>query len=484
MRMDRPPERHRIRGSVCRVAWVLFAWVATAAAQEPSTPVELQETDLYGMGARALGMGRSYVAVAEDASALYYNPAGLAQVRQVELSGGFHYSDVGRDASRSRSNSTDASTSRLEHLVLAYPVPTYRGGLVFAFGFHQVADLEVSHFKEGFLVPASESNPGLFEVDSYRRQGSLKAFTAGAAIDLSAHLSAGGSLSYLYGRSQENITLQNGVPSGSGLDFGSPDNPDERLFSEVSYRDADASGWTGSVGFMAYTDNGFRIGGAIDFQKSIDYDGYADNVLEDYEKIDGFQIAFLDEMTLPLSLKGGVSWGRKGLLLSGGLRWTDYQNIDFEGEILAPPEGQTFQPQPAYRSVVAFDAGAEYQLPSAPVRFRAGFFNEPLPYRLVSADTDFTFVPDDENAGTFDDVSVVRRDYPVGDIRSDAWFWTLGAGVLIEEALAVDVAFVRGSWERATPAGYENTTAFYATMPTVEKVSQNQLYLTTAVHFD
>ena len=37
-----------------------------------------------GMGARAVGMGESFTAVADDLSALYYNPAGLAQIGQPE----------------------------------------------------------------------------------------------------------------------------------------------------------------------------------------------------------------------------------------------------------------------------------------------------------------------------------------------------------------------------------------------------------------
>jgi len=38
-----------------------------------------------GLGARAIGMGESFTAVADDPSALYYNPAGLSQVRQPEI---------------------------------------------------------------------------------------------------------------------------------------------------------------------------------------------------------------------------------------------------------------------------------------------------------------------------------------------------------------------------------------------------------------
>lgn len=38
-----------------------------------------------GVGGRAIGMGESFVAVANDASALYWNPAGLAQIKGNEL---------------------------------------------------------------------------------------------------------------------------------------------------------------------------------------------------------------------------------------------------------------------------------------------------------------------------------------------------------------------------------------------------------------
>lgn len=39
----------------------------------------------YGAGARSLGLGKTFTGIADDASAVYWNPAGLAQLKQKEL---------------------------------------------------------------------------------------------------------------------------------------------------------------------------------------------------------------------------------------------------------------------------------------------------------------------------------------------------------------------------------------------------------------
>jgi hypothetical protein len=50
----------------------------------------------FGAGARAIGMGEAFAAIADDASAVYYNPAGLAQMDHNEISwtGGSYYNGV------------------------------------------------------------------------------------------------------------------------------------------------------------------------------------------------------------------------------------------------------------------------------------------------------------------------------------------------------------------------------------------------------
>ena len=49
--------------------------------------------DALGVGARAMAMGSAYVSVSDDLSAIYYNPAGLAQIETHQLLVGYLWSD-------------------------------------------------------------------------------------------------------------------------------------------------------------------------------------------------------------------------------------------------------------------------------------------------------------------------------------------------------------------------------------------------------
>ena len=57
---------------------LLFALAAGATTLAAEDPVGTAAMLDIGLGARALGMGGAHIAVADDAAAVYYNPAGLA----------------------------------------------------------------------------------------------------------------------------------------------------------------------------------------------------------------------------------------------------------------------------------------------------------------------------------------------------------------------------------------------------------------------
>lgn len=485
------PRSHLVRvyGTAALAAVSFLGGPAGAQIRSTAPPIELEETTSFGMGARALGLGRAYVAVGEDASAIAYNPAALAQIRQIEFSAGLAHDDVTHSLARSAGSERDRTSTRLEHLAFAYPYPTYRGSLVLAGAFHRFADLERDLFLLGYAEPPSGGSFGEVEVEDVLQTGSVNAWSGAIGWDVSPNLSVGGSLTYISGGRRLDRVLARGIPDPAaggcegaepdeyGLYYGCGDASEAGLFKAYDRVDADLEGYTGSIGVLSRFDNGVRLGLSLDFPKWLKYQGSYTYEAEDYEFFYADEGFFEDEITLPLSVKAGLSWGRSGFLLAGGVQWTDWSQIDFEGDILGPDR------DPAYRSTAALQLGAEYQIPNVPLRVRAGYFTEPLPYELIAADMVLTYDPGSDGIpDTDDDLAVVNRYYPRSDITSDRTYWSLGAGVLVQEALSLDAAFVHGSWERRTPDGFETGTSPDG-LATREKVEQNRLFVSATFHF-
>ncbi|MDP8228121.1 MAG: PorV/PorQ family protein [Candidatus Electryoneaceae bacterium] len=71
---------NRVKG-ILIVVIILLPLMAFGQAKVGTTGLNFLKV---GVGARAVGMGEAFTAVASDVSALYYNPAGLIQLRQPE----------------------------------------------------------------------------------------------------------------------------------------------------------------------------------------------------------------------------------------------------------------------------------------------------------------------------------------------------------------------------------------------------------------
>ena len=456
------------------------------------TPVEVQETDVFGFGARALGMANAQVGLADDAAALFFNPAGLAQLAHAELTTGLSHDIMDRRTVHIGLTTVTEDHTRLSEVAFAMPLKTHRFApptMTLAFGYHRYANLDNVVAREGLLIAPTSGSPGLYEFEHYNRQGALDAWSTALGIKVTKSVMIGGSLRLLTGNSTEEFTLANyrATDAGGGnliLDVGDPSNPDPRAFEQRTARDANAWGVTGSIGFLV-KGNLLRVGGVVDLPATLEWEGDSFFRLEDTEKIDsnfnGYPDHFHDDMTLPLSLSGGASLDLGVVVASAGVRWTDYQQLDYEGEIVAPPDGTSLLPRPAYREVVAYHAGAEARL--GPFRGRAGYSVDPLPYRLIAADPNFTFVPDDGDPNTSNDVSIVARDYPDANIITDRHVYCVGAGLVVEDAFSIDGAYALEEWERRTPPGYENSTSFYGTTQTGEKAHDERFMLSATVRF-
>lgn len=112
------------------------AQVELITVSSPPTPV--------GSGARAIGMGGAFVAVADDATASSWNPGGLIQLQKPEASAAYSIEwKASRRHSRSSSLEDEKSKdtiSSLNYLSCVYPFTATGRNLVFALNFQKLYD--------------------------------------------------------------------------------------------------------------------------------------------------------------------------------------------------------------------------------------------------------------------------------------------------------------------------------------------------------
>lgn len=85
---------HMRSKALLAVAGVLSFLVSALAAGNPESAGDAAHLFRYGVGARARALGGAYVALADDVTALFWNPAGLVQTSSIRL-GGTHESRYG-----------------------------------------------------------------------------------------------------------------------------------------------------------------------------------------------------------------------------------------------------------------------------------------------------------------------------------------------------------------------------------------------------
>ena len=95
--------------------WIVATLVVSLAATGSGWALGFRNPD---QGARATGQGEAFVAQADDASAIYYNPAGLTQQKGTELTSG-SYLDISAFQFRGAANVDHSSFSFLPQLYLA-----------------------------------------------------------------------------------------------------------------------------------------------------------------------------------------------------------------------------------------------------------------------------------------------------------------------------------------------------------------------------
>lgn len=431
-----------------RTLLALLLLAAAAAGQE-----ERAIDNFAGVGVRAMGMGGAYAGLADDFTAVYWNPAGLAQMQQREVCVAFlrnarqNRAVTGLGTGSESRAAADLSNTRFGSLGFVYPVPVYRGSLVLAAGFNRVKDFDwvldyppvpVVRDEAGAVVGDS-----LAYDDSFRHEGELAITSVAGAIDVSPSVSVGLTLS-----------LISGDDEGSS-EFVSIDTEDffyeSRFTDREVFEDDYGTTWTATLGAMLRSpreDPRFRLGVtmatgpshkvAYTFRRPPET-AFSSVELDDGEVTEtpSEDLASSYKIALPLSFGLGLS-GRPvpQVTLAASVHATEWTQTEYTGK--DPFELRTdtsFEDQ--YVDVLRWHLGAEWRVPWLALDLRAGYYADPVP-----------FVGPRDPAAAQDEVN----NPPVRALR-DRRFLTLGAGISVEEALRVEAAYTRGNYEQAEGEG-------------------------------
>ena len=387
---------------------------------------EIPLTNPLVTGARAAGMGFVSMAVADDATAITSNPAAMARLHRVELSGGFRRSMLAIEGEMAGSPfTTDLTGTDFASFRFAYPFPTFRGSLVFGLSAERIYDFSDDRLAAYEDAITWEENPGedpwtdvWASEEDYIAGGGITALSTACALDASPNISLGVTVSYLTGDYSKDWFWDI---------YDDHDVSDRYTDVHIAeqYR-ADISGWRWTLGGLFYVMEGLSVGVAMDTPTTLTLDGTSRSYTElvatdpDSTTISDWSVLFSDKIKVPFAFRGGVAYAPLDFIVVGvDFNYSDWTQMDYAGRITETEPGEGgLQRRALYDEKLGYGVGTEVTIPSWPLRVRAGYVHRPIAYNGL-------------------------------EVLSDRSYFTVGGGVLIDTVLAVDIAWIKAAYERA-----------------------------------
>lgn len=385
----------------------------------------------FGVGARAMGMGGAFIAVADDYSAVHWNPAGLGQIRRMEAFGSLSHLIFRDDADFFGTTTSNEPTSftKLNAAGFVYPVPTYRGSLVFALGFNRVKSFDSSLSLAGFNSSPEDS---VYQAGEEYETGGLNTWSLAGAVQVTPDVFVGGAINFWSGSEEYNWKLsEKDVLDIYTFRSGSIEDNYTTKFSAANL----------TLGALVTGGRTVRVGAVIStpitFQGKENWRLYDATTFDDNTYTDTTEVGYYEyKIRSPFSLGVGASIALPNLLVSGDVEFNDWSQTKY----ISPSEmlSENSNIRKGYRSTVRYRLGAELVIPEVGFKIRGGYFIDPLPNRKEH-------------------------------IRTDKHFITGGLGFLINRQFTIDIAWTRGWWERYSEG-----------LNLTEKIEVDKFFITSA----
>lgn len=332
--------------------------------------------NLNSLGTKALTMGGAFVGLADDFSAIYWNPAGIAQFDRR------HFGFYGTDILPTQKYIMDVETPMgMVRMVNARTERKhYLSGL--AAYYHPLSDRVVVGL--GAYVPsglgsnwngADFMNISMGRTYDWMSKIGLITFAPSVALKVSEKLFIGASLNINYGFF--NIALHAGSEPN-------PLDPTEDI--DLGQYEEDMSGWGygATVGMLFHLNEKISFGASFRTPSKVKFSGEA--------SISNLSLLGMNDtteverdVTWPMWIAGGVAFKPiEELTLTGDLQWTQWSKLDVIGTDYLDPlwaamMGATGDDErPLYwNDALQIRLGAEYRLKL--IALRAGYYYDPSP---------------------------------------------------------------------------------------------------------
>jgi long-subunit fatty acid transport protein len=343
-----------------------------------------------GSGARAVGMGGAFIAVADDATAASWNPSGLIQLERPELSivGEYFYNreEFSSDINPEINNTGDAEDLNLNYFSFTYPFHFYRNMVV------SINHQNLYNFDRSFSHRLDFSSAGLdlSQEKNFNQEGSVGALGLAAAVEIAPSISLGATLNIwtdeLFWKNGWDATFsERSVGTLSGV----PISIDTLIHDNYS----NFRGINANLGLRWNISNHLTLGAVVKtpFTADLHHEFSFSQVETSGPPVNGEteskqRIIEDVELEMPLSYGIGLAWRVSDMFTAGidvyRTEWSNYILKDSQGNEFSPIDGRP-ESESNVKDTTQVRIGCEYlfigKKTGMVIPVRGGLFYDPVP---------------------------------------------------------------------------------------------------------
>lgn len=436
-----------------------------------------------GSGARALGMGGAFIAIADDATAASWNPGGLTQLERPELSLVYSFKsnteDFASSSHRGLNFDNTVDYSEINYASFVYPIPRTIGGrnLVVSLNLLKQYDFDRDlDFRFTDVGPAAGGVVNLGARYEYRQSGGLRSLSPAFGFEITDKLSMG----VVWNIYDQDILPDNEWKTRNNIRqrtfFNSTPLPFIVSRIDEDYKDFDGHNFT--LGLLYKPNERWSVGAVYHTKWSADVTYKQSTRFMNGGFVGRIRNERNQEYTFPSAFGIGAAYRfpNDKLTLSFDVTrrdWDQFEVLDPENPIRASRRTS---------GVTGLNKNISKIDPTYTVRFGGEyvFIDDSKPKQNILPSLRAGVFYDPEPSGGRKDVwygvginGVSQR----GDGKPDDFYGiTFGAGVLVKDRINFDLAYIYRWGDNAR----QDTFGFFGTNADVE---QHSVYLSTVVYF-